>query len=134
MIIKAIIVMKCFLNSSLKKFYCSNIYFSQHWCDSTLVVHYIIWHRIHPLSSKLKLRVQTVPPGRVAKNRTVDLTCGRWSRSPLIFATPQQLGHTLKLRHIPLATPHHKATSHLFSTFMNSLHMSAYVQYQQLRS
>ncbi len=63
-----------------------------------------------------------VPPGRLAKNRTVDLTCGRWSRSPLSFATPQQLGHTLKLRHIPLATPHHKATSHLLSTFLNSLH------------
>jgi hypothetical protein len=31
--------MNCFLNSSFKKFYYSNAYFSQHRCDSTLVVH-----------------------------------------------------------------------------------------------
>ncbi len=41
MIIKAIIDLKCFLNSSLNKFYYSNVYFSQHWCDSTLAVHYL---------------------------------------------------------------------------------------------
>jgi hypothetical protein len=176
--------MKCFLNSSFKKFCYSNVYFSQHWCDSTLVVQYLAYNvkkglpfsrpqlgchwpnspwtgkiwlfplreslvsdipagdrkivnlflhcRIPPLSSKLKLRVQSPSRARGQESNRGP-TLRQAVSFTTLYTTPQQLGLTL-VHHIPViyATPQSDAIHP--DCYVTHLVYISYIQCQQLRS